>query len=129
MSSLPFLLEGHVVPGKQLGTRLGFPTANLALPKGRVIPAYGVYTAWLETDHKRYPAVLNVGKHPTLPEGHATMEAHVLDEKVMLYGKKVRIVFLHFQRGERRFESVEALKNQIARDAQAARDWFQNNPG
>lgn len=125
----PYAITGRVETGKRVGRTLGFPTANLALPKGRVIPAYGVYTAWLETDDKRYPAVLNVGRHPTLPEGHATMEAHVLDEKVMLYGKKVRIVFLHFQRGERRFESVEALKTQIARDAEAARAWFQNNPG
>ena len=123
----PYALSGRVEQGKHVGRTMGFPTANLPLPKERVIPAYGVYAAWLHVEGKRYPAVLNVGRHPTLPEGSATIEAHVMGETVNLYGKKVRIEFLNFQRGEKRFESVEALKAQIAQDKQEALAWFQNN--
>ena len=123
----PYALSGRVEQGKHVGRTMGFPTANLALPKGRVIPAYGVYAAWLHVEGKRYPAVLNVGRHPTLPEGAATIEAHVMGETVNLYGKKVRIEFLNFQRGERRFASVEELKAQIAQDKEKALAWFQNN--
>ena len=124
----PYALSGRVETGKRVGRTMGFPTANLPLPKDRVIPAYGVYAAWLHVEGRRYPAVLNVGRHPTLPEGNATIEAHVMGETVNLYGKKVRIEFLNFQRGEKRFDSVEALKAQIARDKEEALAWFENNP-
>lgn len=123
----PYALSGRVEQGKRVGRTMGFPTANLPLPRDRVIPAYGVYAAWLHVEGKQYPVVLNVGRHPTLPEGSATIEAHVMGETVNLYGKKVRIDFLNFQRGERCFDSVEALKDQIARDKEEAQEWFQNN--
>ena len=78
----------------------------------------------VQVEGRVYPAVVNVGRHPTLPEGSVTVEAYALDACLMLYGKKVRLSFLHFQRPERLFDGVEALKAQITRDAQDARDYF-----
>jgi riboflavin kinase/FMN adenylyltransferase len=119
-------ITGTVEAGKKIGRTLGFPTANLALPKNKVIPRFGVYTALLREGEKVYPCVVNVGKHPTLPEGHATIEAHILGGDVSLYGKKIRIAFLHFLRPEKVYESAEALKTQIVEDVKEAEAFFCN---
>ncbi len=118
-------LSGRVAPGKQLGRTLGYPTANVTIPKGKALPAYGVYACWLETAEGGYhPAVVNVGRHPTLPEGPVTVEAHVLNGEADLYGQRVRLSFLRHLRAEERFESKEALQAQIARDVDAAEAYF-----
>ena len=119
-----YSLSGRVENGKQQGRTMGFPTANVAIPARKALPAFGVYACWLTTADSVYPAVVNVGRHPTLPEGAVTVEAHVLDETLMLYGEKVRLDFLHFQRPERRFDSKEELQAQITRDAEDARAFF-----
>jgi len=118
-------ITGTVEQGKHIAGTLGFPTANLSLPKGKAIPRYGVYTALLRVDERVYPSVLNVGRHPTLPEGHATIEAHALHVKVDLYNKKIRISFLDFLRPEITFENTEALKTQMAEDVKKAETFFQ----
>ena len=120
----PYTLTGCVADGKHIGRTMGFPTANVAITKGKALPAFGVYACWLETETAFYPAVVNVGRHPTLPEGHVTVEAHVLDEKLSLYGRRVRLTFLAFQRPERRFDSKEELQAQIDRDAEMCRAYF-----
>lgn len=119
-----YTMSGRVVDGKHIGRTLGFPTANVDVPKGKALPAYGVYACWLHAEDRSYPAVVNVGRHPTLPEGHVTVEAYVLDADMQLYGKKVRLSFLHYQRPEKRFGSVEKLQAQIAQDTQDARNYF-----
>ncbi|MBQ3486188.1 MAG: bifunctional riboflavin kinase/FAD synthetase [Clostridia bacterium] len=120
-----FTLSGKVESGKQLGRTMGFPTANVSITKGKALPAFGVYDCWLETgDGAYHPAVVNVGRHPTLPEGSVTVEAHVLDGQMELYGQHVRLSFLRHQRAETRFDSKEALQAQIARDVEDARVYF-----
>ncbi len=119
-----YTMTGRVMDGKHVGRTMGYPTANVEPPKGKVLPAYGVYACYLTVEERTYPAVVNVGRHPTLPEGNITVEAHVLDACMMLYGKKVRLDYLHFQRPEHRFAGVEELQAQITRDAQDARDYF-----
>ena len=89
-----------------------------------LLPAFGVYACYLTVEGHAYPSVVNVGRHPTLPEGAVTVEAHVLDACLMLYGKKVRLDFLNFQRSERKFDGVDALKAQIQADAAQARAFF-----
>ena len=79
----------------------------------------------MEVEHSIYPAVVTVGRHPTLPEGSVTVEAYALDECLSLYGKKVRLSFLSYLRAEKRFASVDELKAQITRDAQEAREYFE----
>lgn len=120
-----YTLSGRVENGKQLGRTMGFPTANVAISRHKALPAFGVYACWLEkADGAYHPAVVNVGRHPTLPEGAVTVEAHVLDGHPELYGQHVRLSFLKHQRPEIRFEDVEALKAQMTRDAEDARAYF-----
>ena len=119
-----YTLSGRVMDGKHIGRTMGYPTANVAIPRGKVLPAFGVYACWMQAGVCIYPAVVNVGRHPTLPEGSVTVEAYVLDQELSLYGQKVRLLFLDFLRPEKKFDSVEQLKQQIDRDAQEARDYF-----
>lgn len=119
-----YTLSGRVEDGKHIGRTMGFPTANVTIPRGKVLPAYGVYACWLQTEENTYPAVVNVGRHPTLPEGGVTVEAYVLDKSLTLYGRKVRLTFLEFQRPERRFSDIEALKKRIGKDVEDARNYF-----
>ena len=94
------------------------------LPPHKALPAFGVYACYLETSGGIFPAVVNVGRHPTLPEGHVTVEAHVLDEFLSLYGRNVRLTFLKFMRPEQKFDSIESLRAQIAHDADDCRAYF-----
>ena len=122
-----YTLSGKVEDGKHLGRTMGFPTANVSVPRHKALPAFGVYDCWLETaDGSYHPAVVNVGRHPTLPEGNVTVEAHVLTdgEPIDLYGQHVRLSFMRFQRAEIRFESKDALQAQIAHDVEEARVYF-----
>ena len=121
-----YTLSGKVENGKQLGRTMGFPTANVRIPRHKALPAFGVYDCWLETaDGSYHPAVVNVGQHPTLPEGNVTVEAHVLTEDALdLYGQHVRLSFMRFQRAEIRFDSKDELQEQIARDVEDARAYF-----
>jgi len=119
-----YSIAGCVEEGKQVGRTIGFPTANITIPPHKALPAFGVYACYLETSGGIFPAVVNVGRHPTLPEGHVTVEAHVLDEFLSLYGRNVRLTFLKFMRPEQKFDSIEVLRAQIAHDADACRAYF-----
>lgn len=119
-----YTLCGRVTDGKHLGRTMGYPTANVAIPAGKALPAFGVYACWMQVDRRYFPAVVNVGRHPTLPEGGVTVEAYALDEHLALYGKRVRLLLLEHLRPEKRFDSVDALKAQITRDAAEARELF-----
>ncbi|MDO5144564.1 MAG: bifunctional riboflavin kinase/FAD synthetase [bacterium] len=120
-----YTMAGRVVNGKHIGRTLGFPTANLQVSEGKAMPAYGVYTCYLTVKGDSFPAVVNVGRHPTLPEGAVTVEAHVLSGgDFPLYGERVRLTFMSFRRAETTFDSVDALRAQIARDVADAKAYF-----
>ena len=123
-------ITGVVAAGKRIGRTLGFPTANILPDEGCALPSQnGVYAALLTlADGRVLPCVLNKGRHPTLPEGAATVEAFVLDFTGDLYGQRVRVDFLAFLRPETRFPDKEALRAQIARDTENARAWFAAHP-
>lgn len=112
----PYTLSGTVEEGKHEGHRLGFPTANIAYPARKVLPAYGVYTCLIDTAETFYPGVVNIGVQPTLPSGKVTVEAHALEGSPELYGRKVRLTILERLRGEVKFNSIEELKHQIQQD-------------
>ncbi len=122
----PFAISGPVRHGKRLGSsRLGAPTVNLIPDSHQLIPAFGVYAALASVDGRSYPAVTNVGVRPTVDtDGGVTVESHLLVEAGELYGADCRVEFLKMLRPERRFDNLEALREQIARDAAAARDFF-----
>ena len=114
----PFLFEGEVVPGDRRGRELGMPTANLVPDERFVVPGHGVYAAWAHG----YPAAVNVGVRPTFETGRGLLvEAHLIGFDGDLYGETLRIAFLDRLRGERRFESVDALVEQMNRDVEDAR--------
>ncbi|MBB84358.1 MAG: riboflavin biosynthesis protein RibF [Deltaproteobacteria bacterium] len=124
----PFVARGEVTEGDRRGRTIGFPTANLA-PDTEILPAPGVYYGRLrclrgagEWEGKTLPAVTNVGYRPTFRDGRDLVaEAHVIDFQGDLYGVEVDLTFEGRLRGEQRFESVDLLKKQIARDVDAAR--------
>lgn len=114
-------LVGRVVKGDGRGHQIGFPTANLALPSGRAVPANGVYAAWASIKAIERAAVVNIGTRPTFGSSERTVEAHVLDFEEDLYGSEVPLSFVARLRPEKRFESVEGLTGQIHQDV--ARAW------
>lgn len=115
-----YALTGLVVRGTRRGHSIGFPTANLAVAEGRVIPADGVYATWAWCDGRRYMAVTNIGLRPTVNGTHRTVEAHVMDFDGDLYGRSLRLEFVARLRDEVRFPSLDALRAQIARDRDRA---------
>lgn len=119
----PYSLKGEVVHGLARGRTLGFPTANIAVWEEKIIPLNGIYAGWatLETGEK-YKAVTNVGVRPHFDEQEVTVEAYLLDFNGDLYGQQLEFSFVHYLRGEQRFDSLEALINQIDRDAQQGRE-------
>ena len=128
--SLPFTVSGKVKQGKQLGTRLGFPTANLHYDmRPGLWPGDGVYAGVALVRGAMYLCVLNQGRHPTAPGGAPTVEAHLLDyEGGPLYGEEITLEYLHFLRPETTFPSLEALRDQLNRDKQNARSWAEAFP-
>jgi riboflavin kinase / FMN adenylyltransferase len=113
----PFLFEGEVVEGDKRGRTLGMPTANLVPDDAYVCPGHGVYAAWAHG----YAAAVNVGVRPTFETGRGLLvEAHLIDFEGDLYGQTLRIAFVERMRGEKRFESVDELVEQMNRDVEQA---------
>ena len=114
----PFALEGEVVGGDRRGHDLGMPTANLVPDDRVVIPGHGVYAATVDGR----AAAVNVGVRPMFDSGRGVLvEAHLIDFEGDLYGQVIRIAFLERLRGERRFDSVDALVEQMQADVEQAR--------
>ena len=110
------IIEGKVVKGKQLGRTIGFPTANIDAQRREGEGPDGVYAAVIYVDGERYGCMVNIGHHPTLPEGGKTVEAHVFDYVGDAYGKQVRLETVAFIRPEQKFASVDELKAQLEKD-------------
>jgi riboflavin kinase/FMN adenylyltransferase len=122
----PYAVDGRVVEGDRRGRTLGFPTLNLAT-SNEILPADGVYVTAAEFPERgeRAPGVANVGLRPTIGRDAApVVEAHLLDFGRDCYGEEVELRFLARLRGERRFPSLSALTEQIARDVRSAREYF-----
>jgi riboflavin kinase/FMN adenylyltransferase len=120
----PFDLRGPIVRGAGRGRSLGFPTANIALGLDRALPAFGVYVTRAYLGGGTYPAVTNIGLRPTFGEDKTTVETYILDFEGEVHGQELRIELLHRLRGEMRFPSADALKEQIEKDIAAARAYL-----
>lgn len=127
MLGRPYSIPGEVVPGDGRGRTIGIPTANLDTWPERIIPASGVYATWAWPGAIRFPSVTNIGVRPTFTPGETTqhVEAHLLDYHQDLYGRNLRLEFAARLRGEQRFTSVDALRQQIQADIQQARGILQ----
>ncbi len=119
----PFRMRGEVVEGDRRGRTLGFPTANL-VPDGLLAcPGHGVYACAVDVSGAAYQAAVNVGVRPTFATGRGLLvEAYLLDFSGDLYGQELTIEFHGRLRGEWRFESVDALVEQMARDVARTRE-------
>lgn len=127
----PHTLTDRVVHGKQIGSStLGFPTVNLRVPEGVIVPAFGVYATRVWFDGKCRQAVTNVGVRPTVKDndGRITVEGFLLDFDGNLYGHEVRMEFFKHLRGEKKFPSMQDLADEIRRNAQQTREYFKDCP-
>jgi len=122
----PHVLTQEVRHGRRIGRTIGIPTVNLTVPPRVLVPSYGVYATQIFLgDGSCHPAVTNVGIRPTVNNGNdVTVEAWILDFDGDLYGQTVRLEFLQHIRDEIRFDSLDALKNQIMLDAETTRKCF-----
>jgi riboflavin kinase/FMN adenylyltransferase len=137
----PYTLVGTVVEGQRLGNTLGFPTANLQLPREKCLPRYGVYAVRVQCCEQRDRAnadlsvrpqssttceigVMNLGYRPTVNGTHLVAEVHLLNWSGNLYGQVLSISLERFLRPEQKFESLDALKMQIKADCDAAKAVF-----
>jgi len=123
MLGRPFQARGHVVQGDQRGRLLGFPTANVEVPRVICLPADGVYAGWYQRpDGDRHPCAINLGRRPTFYEhaDHSLLEAHLLDFAGDLYGEAARVEFTHFLRSERKFDGIDSLIAQLKQDVDHA---------
>jgi len=114
----PFFLFGKVIEGKKLGRTIGFPTANIEVDAlYKIIPAIGVYAVRVNINDRLYGGMLNIGKKPTVQnEENISIEVHVFDFSGDLYGTEIKILFHSRIRDERKFESVNHLKEQLQKD-------------
>lgn len=119
MLGRPYSLRGEVVTGQQIGRTIGFPTANLQLPPEKFLPRFGVYSVDVLHQKNIIKGVMNIGCRPTVSGKAPTVEVHLINWSGDLYGQTLRVNLLKFLRPEQKFTSVEALKQQIAKDCQS----------
>lgn len=115
-----FSVSGTVIKGKELGAKLGFPTANIIYPSDIVEPPFSVYEVETEVDSKKYKGIANFGVAPTISDnGTKVLEVHLLNFKGNLYGKDLKIYFNKMIRSEIKFANIDELKTQIQIDIQS----------
>ena len=113
----PYALCGVVEHGKQLGRRLDFPTANLHWDRRKALPPKGVYAALAHVRGAQYPAAVNIGEHPTAPGGQMTVEANLIGyDGGEFYGAHMRLMLCRRLRAEKKFDSLEALREEVMRN-------------
>jgi riboflavin kinase/FMN adenylyltransferase len=120
----PYTLHGPVVHGDGRGRKINFPTANLEYPEGKLIPANGIYACWARLKGARCAAAVNVGVRPTFENDakKPMVEAYLLDFDQDIYGEDVRLEFVARLRDELKFDSVNALIEQMRRDVEKTRE-------
>ena len=144
----PYTLSGTVVKGKQLGRTIGFPTANLQVSSEKFLPRTGVYSVWVYQGDRAQQqetlsgdvtnqalsqprvskGVMNIGHRPTVDGQALSIEAHLLDWEGDLYGQTITVSLESFIRSEQKFDSLEALKSQIVKDCETAKEVLGNRP-
>jgi riboflavin kinase / FMN adenylyltransferase len=118
----PYTLSGKVVSGDRIGRNLGFPTANIQIPEPyKLIPADGAYAVRVEWQNRLWDGMMNIGYRPTVSGNKKqTLEVHIFDFDEQIYDQTLRVQFIGLIRKEMKFEGVEALQAQLAKDRLAA---------
>lgn len=120
----PFSFSGTVVHGRHDGRKIGFPTVNVRLRKGSVLPAKGVYVSSTEIDGKEYPSITNIGNAPTFGWEEEITETHIIGVSMDLYGRTMKISLYKKIRDIIEFSSVDELVNQLRKDTKTAIDYL-----
>jgi len=120
----PYTIKGKVVPGKNRGKAMGFPTANIK-NTGYLAPKQGVYISTVKIGKRQYNGISNVGKNPTFGDNQETIEVYVMDFDGHLYGQHIELSFLHYIRPEIKFSSVEELIEKMKEDEIVSRNYFE----
>ena len=121
--------RGLVTPGKAIGRKIGWPTANIQVDGRKFLPGLGVYAAWAWTYLKNTPfaSVMNLGPQPTVdPSSPSAVEVHLLNQNIDLTGEELLVEPVKKLRGQKRFASLEELSEQIGLDAKAAKSILQS---
>jgi riboflavin kinase/FMN adenylyltransferase len=122
-----FMLNGLVVNGKQLGGKIGYPTANIDVQEAyKLIPKTGVYVIQSTIEDKTIFGMMNIGSRPTVDGNHQTIEVHFFDFNQDLYGKHLTISLLYFLRDEHKFDTISSLVLQLKKDEETARNYIKN---
>lgn len=124
----PFTLHGTVVEGQKLGRKIQFPTANIqASDPDKIIPGYGVYAVKITVMNQTFQGMLNIGSRPTVNNNadNRSIEVHIFDFESDIYGEPIELVFFKKLREEQKFPSLEALKDQLAKDKTDTLNYFQ----
>ncbi|WFA09758.1 bifunctional riboflavin kinase/FAD synthetase [Tissierella sp. Yu-01] len=111
-----YSIKGKVVPGKKIGNKLGFPTANIEPDINYVIPKLGVYSTEVIIDDKKYLSATSVGYNPTFEEATIKIETHIIDFKDDIYNKEIELIFIEYLRNEIKFSTIDSLVEQISID-------------
>lgn len=124
--SRPYQVEGYVIPGRQQGRNIGFPTANVKLKDFYIIPKRGVYIGEVVYDQQQYQAMINIGYNPTFNTSDTiSIEVHILDFHKMIYGELLQVRFLSYLRPEAKFASVDELITRMQIDEHETRVYFE----
>jgi len=121
LAGRPFRLQGKVITGAGRGVGLGFPTANLGISLGQTLPPDGVYATLAHINGKAYQSMANIGKCPTFGGCERTVEAYIIDYQGDLYERELKIDFMARLRDEKKFDTADALKKQVAEDVRQGR--------
>jgi len=117
----PFSLRGRVIAGAGRGVKLGFRTTNLDIDPEQALPADGVYVTWAYVDDKAYQSMTNIGRRPTFGNNERNVEVLILNYNSDLYGRELKIDIIERLRDEKKFDTIEQLKKQIAEDVNQGR--------
>ncbi|MFT6323451.1 MAG: riboflavin kinase/FMN adenylyltransferase, partial [Halieaceae bacterium] len=117
-----FMLTGTVIHGNKLGNSIGFPTANIHIESSfKLIPASGVYVVHILVGNRTYGGMLNIGSKPTVNlTTEKSIEVNIFDFEADVYGKTIQVYFQHRIRNEQKFDSLDELKKQLARDKETS---------
>ncbi len=121
----PYTIAGKVEHGRHLGTTMGIPTVNIIPEEDKILPPKGVYASKVIIDDVTYYGITNIGVKPTVTEDNMiTIETFIMDFDKNVYHEDIKVQLFHFQRPEMRFQGVEALTNQIAKDIEFTKTYF-----
>lgn len=126
MLSEPYFVRGEVKHARHAGTGMGFPTVNIEMPTGRLPLRDGIYATKIQIDGVSYNSMTNVGAKPTFGVNSLSIETYVFDFDEDVYGKPVKVQFFKRTRDVQKFDSIDALKNQLSYDEQQIRQYLQN---